>query len=220
MNVKKIVVLVLAMVIMVPFSASAGAEDLSGAETLIKEAMAEAISIINNQETPLGEKRKKLWKVALRSFDFEIIAQFTLGKFSATSKADLGAYSNRRFSPKEQKEFTEVFKDHLGNIYLDRLESDTVNIQIQIMPLEPLKPRKGMPRARINTLLNEITPIDYMLFKQNSQWRIYDVKVEGRSLVASFRKEYKTFLMQKTPAQLISMLKEKNRRHDNGNSSK
>lgn len=206
---KKRLYLLLASVMILTFFTSARANNISGAETLIKDAMAESLAIINNKAMTPVKKREQLWPVVNASFDFDLIAELTLGKFSANSKSRLNSYSDRRFSQQQQQTFSALFKKHLGNLYLDKLTDDIQDLKVDINPGRAMKPQKGMQRARINTVINDKTSIDYSLRFRDNQWQVYDVRVEGRSLVASFRKEYNALLLKQTPEELISILKKK-----------
>lgn len=206
---KKLLFLILTSVMLVSFFTPARANSISGAETLIKDAMAKSLAIINNQAMTPVKKRERLWPVVSASFDFDLIAELTLGKFSANSKSQLNSYSDRRFTQQQQQTFSALFKDHLGNLYLDKLTDDIQDLKVDINPARAMKPQKGMQRARINTIINDKTSIDYSLRLRNNEWQVYDVRVEGRSLVASFRKEYNALLLKQTPEELISILKKK-----------
>ncbi len=206
---KKLLFLILTSTMMMSLLFPVSANNISGADTLIKDAMAESLAIINNTEITSTKKREQLWPVVTASFDFDLIAELTLGKFSATSKSRLNGYSDRRFSAEQQQTFSALFKKHLGNLYLDKLTDDIQDLEVDIIPARAMKPQKGMLRARVNTIINNKTAIDYSLRLRNNQWQVYDVRVEGRSLVASFRKEYNALLLKQTPAELISILKKK-----------
>ncbi len=51
--------------------------------------------------------------------------------------------------------------------------------------------------------------MDYSLKKKNDQWRVYDVKVEGVSLVKNYRTQFNDILRKEKPAELIERLKSK-----------
>jgi phospholipid transport system substrate-binding protein len=48
------------------------------------------------------------------------------------------------------------------------------------------------------------------MWLNNDQWRIYDVNVEGVSLVKNYRTQFQEILFKKSPAELIEKVKEKN----------
>ncbi|MBU1169141.1 MAG: ABC transporter substrate-binding protein [Proteobacteria bacterium] len=211
---KKILFLMLLGCHLVFLGTPAFSDDAADVDTLIKTSMNDVLAIAKHPDTPDEQKRKELWQVVLRTFDFEKITEFTLGQFSYNATSNLGEYADRRFSKEQQAEFRELFTKHLGNNYLDRLDFKNVDVDIQLKPAEILEPKKGIKRAQAGTMINSKTPIDYMLLNEGKAWKVYDIKVEGRSLVSAFRNEYKTILLKDKPVVLIRMLKDKIAEHE------
>ncbi len=205
----------LGLVLIMTFSAvPAFSGDEADVDTMIKTSMNEVLAIAKKPGMGNDDKRKELWKIVMRTFDFAKITEFTLGQFSYTSSAALGEYEDRRFTKEEQDEFKDVFTRHLGNTYLDRMDFKNVDVIIDLKPAEILETKKGIKRAQVKTMINKKTPIDYILLNEGSGWKIYDVKVEGRSLVSAFRTEYKAILLKNKPKVLTQMLKDKIKQHD------
>ena len=190
------------------------ADDISDADSILQTAMTDVLTVVKEPATSDKEKRTQLWDIVLKTFDFEKITVFALGKFSATSKSKLGEYQDRRFSTEQHAEFEKLFTKHLGNTYLDRLEFDNVDAKIDVSTAVMMKPKKNMKRAKINTIINDKILIDYLMLKRDNQWRVYDLKVEGRSLVSAFRKEYKSVLLKNKPDYLIDLIKGKIAAHE------
>lgn len=195
------------------------ADDQSDVDKVIRESMTEVVKIVNGNDTS-DLKKEQLWKIVLKTFDFEKITEYALGVFSSRSKRNLGEYSDKRFSPEQHKEFQALFTEHLGNTYLDRLEFGDDNVTVDMTPAVMLKEKKKMKRARANSLVNGKTPIDYMMLKREDLWRVYDVKVEGRSMVSAFKTEYKPIVMKNGPAYLIDLIKGKIAAHDDAKKKK
>ena len=202
------------VVIMILTAWPSFSDDAGDVNQFIKNSMDQVLAIAKNTQLDNEGKRQELWKIVLRNFDFTKITEFTLGQFSYNSIANLGEYSDRRFSKAEQDEFQEVFTRHLGNTYLDRMDFNNVDVAIDLKPAEMLETKKGVMRAHMETIINKKTPIDYILLNEGKGWKIYDVKVEGRSLVSAFRTEYKAILLKDKPKDLIQMLKDKIKAHD------
>lgn len=215
---KNFMTLCISTMLLFTTTAYASNNDVDKAATLIDNAMQASLTIINDPALDADVKRKKLWPIVMTYFDFTLISELTLGKFSASSTSDLGDYSDRRFSSEQQTDFTNAFTIHLGNLYLDRLNSDS-RFSVSLTQSSPLKPIKNMQRARVKSLINNKTAIDYSLRFKNNEWRIYDVKVEGRSLISSFRKEYSALLLKNTPDELLTLLNDKNLAHADYNAN-
>ena len=215
-SISRVVILIITSL----FASLATAETDNAAESkaFIETMMMKSLVVVNNDEFDAIYKRDQLRELVNVYFDFDLISELTLSKFSVTSKKKLGRYSSHRFNEKQQAEFSKLFQTHLTNLYLDRL-NDSTRLTVSVNDSASLKPKKDLLRARVKTIINDLTAIDYSLGKHTAknivapQWKIYDVRVEGRSLVASFRKEYNTLLIKNTPEQLLALLREKNGAH-------
>lgn len=213
---KKIITLCIATLLLLATAVNANINNVRQATALIDNVMLESLDIINDPALTTEAKRDKLWPIVTSHFDFTLIAELTLGKFSASATSPLGDYSDRRFTVAQQAAFTDAFTIHLGNVYLDRLSNNS-QLSALLTQSSAMKPIGKMQRARVNTLINNKTAIDYSLRLKNDEWRIYDVKVEGRSLISSFRKEYSALLLKKTPDELLALLNKKNLAHMGNN---
>jgi|GEM_PF-2799066 len=203
----------MAMILLV-WAVPSFSSDAADVDRMIKTSMNEVLAIARKSGMDNDTKRSELWKIVLRTFDFEKITEFTLGQFSYNSNSPLGEYSDRRFTRAEQDEFREVFTRHLGNTYLDRMDFNNVDVIIDLKPAEILETKRGVKRAQVQSIINKKTPIDYILLNEGKGWKIYDVKVEGRSLVSAFRTEYKNILLKNKPKALTQMLKDKIKQHE------
>jgi phospholipid transport system substrate-binding protein len=52
-------------------------------------------------------------------------------------------------------------------------------------------------------------PLDYMLRLRNDQWRVYDVIVEGVSLVKNYRSQFSSILSKNPPSVLLEQVRKK-----------
>jgi len=215
---KKIITLFISTLLLFTTAVNANVGNISQATALIDNVMQKSLTIINDPNLTTEVKREKLWPIVTTYFDFTLISELTLGKFAAKSTSKLGDYSDRRFTSKQQAEFTDAFTLHLGNLYLDRLNNDS-HFSVSLTQSSALKPIRTMQRARVNSLINNKTAIDYSLRLKNQEWRIYDIKVEGRSLISSFRKEYAALLLKNTPEELLTLLNDKNLAHSENNAA-
>jgi phospholipid transport system substrate-binding protein len=52
-------------------------------------------------------------------------------------------------------------------------------------------------------------PVDYSMWTRGGTWRIYNVTIEGASLLGNYRNEFERVLQKESPDHLIALLKEK-----------
>ena len=63
-------------------------------------------------------------------------------------------------------------------------------------------------QTTIVTKTSEI-PINYRLIEKNGRWKVYDVVIEGVSLVSNYRTQFREILANKTPEALLDILRKK-----------
>ena len=144
-----------------------------------------------------AEQRDKIWDLVGSQFDFTEISRRALAR------------NWKSFSAEEQKAFATVFAKMLGNIYVERIQSGFAGQKVEFTD-EIL--HESRPLAIVKTfIVDDQTkiPVDYSLKKKNDQWRVYDVKVEGVSLVKNYRTQFNDILRKEKPAELIERLKSK-----------
>ena len=163
-----------------------------------KANMDEVLKILR-EESPGKEagnamKHKKIWSIADQMFNFEELSRRTLGK------------NWKKLNTEQQEEFTDLFSTHLGNIYMDRILAYTD--EKVIFDKEKKKKNKAIVYSRIITKTNEI-PMDYRMIEKNGSWKVYDVVIEGVSLVSNYRTQFKEILKEKGADSLLKTLRKK-----------
>ena len=192
---KKIIFISMLTLILIP-TLNAGAQPL---ETL-KVAVDQAMKILDDpqykDEAQKETQRDEIWKVIRQVFDLQGIAQITLGR------------NWRQFNQAEKNEFTEVFGRFLGNNYVEKIQSGFSGEKVEYLEQEKITDTKAMVKTKIVRESMEI-PVDYKMHKTGADWRVYDVIIEGVSLIKNYRTQFNSFLMKKTPKELIETIKKK-----------
>ena len=171
------------------------------AQDTLKKDIDEFISILKDpQYKPENMKtaqRDKIWVIIHRIFDFEGVARRAVGR------------NWDKFAPKEATEFIDAFAELLGTNYLIQIQEQYTNETVEFVSEET--PAEG--RAVVKTIIKRSTkadiPVDYSMWLRDGKWRIYDVKVEGVSLVQNYRSQFADILMKNPPSYLIERVKEK-----------
>jgi len=149
-------------------------------------------------------QREKLWEVARKIFDFAAISRGTLTRFRWKS-----------FTPKQRKDFTDVFTEFIGNTYFDKIQGEYHNEEIVFLNQEMLSETKARVTTKIQREALEI-PVDYSMWFRKGSWKIFNVYVEGVSLLGNYRNEFERFLTKSSADELISELKKKIERQKKG----
>ncbi len=151
----------------------------------------------SDDPTLKAEQRDRIWDAVADAFDFNEVSRRALAR------------NWKSFSADEQKEFAAVFSKMLGNIYVKRIQSEFAEQRIEFN--DEIR-HQSKPLAIVKTFViseqNKI-PVDYSLKKNGDRWWVYDVKVEGVSLIKNYRTQFNDILRKEKPAQLIERLKQK-----------
>ena len=121
------------------------------------------------------------------------------------SRRALGAEWNK-FSPEQQDRFVKAFGTLLENTYLDKIESYT-DEKVQYLKEQDLGDGKAEVATKVVGRGKEI-PISYRLVDR-SGWKVYDVIIEGVSLVQNYRSQFGQLLMNESPDALIAKISTK-----------
>jgi phospholipid transport system substrate-binding protein len=126
--------------------------------------------------------------------------------FGETAKRTLGR-NRKRFTSEQQVEFTDIFSEFLQKIYIKRIQGYTDE---KIIYLSENMTSKLMAtvKTKIVTKVSEI-PIDYRMIMKKEGWKIYDVNIEGVSLVRNYRTQFQRILIKESPQELIERVKRK-----------
>ncbi len=147
-----------------------------------------------------GEKeaqKEKLWVLIRQVFDFEGITVLAVGQ------------NWKRFSPEQKKVFIDVFTTRLGNSYLTKIQGSFNNEKVEFLSQELLSATKARVKSKIIREVDSI-PVDYSVRTVDGTWRIYDVIIEGVSLVQNYRSQFNDILSKDSPDVLIERVRSKN----------
>ena len=141
-------------------------------------------------------QREKIWEIIRKAFDFEEMAKRALAR------------DWRNFTQQQREKFSSAFAEFLGNTYLDKIQKGYRDEKVIYLAQEMIADSKALVKTKILRAGGEI-PVVYSMQKQNGTWRIYDVNIEGVSLVNNYRAQFGKILSKESPDHLIEMLKKK-----------
>ncbi len=141
-----------------------------------------------------AEQKKQIMSVVETRFDFREM-----------SKRALARHWKKR-APEERDYFVELFSKLLQNRYVRRVESNSgseILYQKQIIKND---------KAVVYTVAlknNAEIPLVYKLFKSADEWMVYDVVIEGVSLIQNYRTQFSSVIKREKYAGLIKRMEEK-----------
>lgn len=167
------------------------------AEKLLQASVNEVLAILSDKELPKNQKKSKVLEITNEIFNFGLMAKLSLGKEHWS-----------RFNPEQRAEFTEQFIELVQHIYTSKLDlfSDE---KVLFDPIEVLSEKK----VQIPTVLisrGKKFSVLYKMAKSKEEWQVYDVEIEGVSVVHTYRSQYNHILSSGTAEDLLKIMKEKN----------
>ncbi len=150
----------------------------------IAKAVDEFTEILSDQELAIPANRERRHRLLVATaenfFDFKEISMRVMGP------------RWRELSDQERASFTEIFKQFLKSNYIARMD-DYAGEQVLIDDQEIREDRRGnrfaMVKTRFGMREREIQT-NYLLLQRGGDWLIYDVNIEGVSLVRNFRTQF------------------------------
>ena len=150
------------------------------------------------------ERRSRIMKAIKVGFDFEEMSKRILG----------GTW--QEISAEDRELFTHQMIKLLENIYVGKLESYSGQ------RIDFLEERVKGKRAQVATTIDNQgvkVPVHYVLNLTGSRWMVYDINIEGVSLVGNYREQFKSILRTDKFAGLMKVIEEKNRSFQKGKGS-
>ena len=147
-----------------------------------------------------GESAKKVKKDKIRAISQEMF------DFTELSKRTL-AQNWIKFSPEQQKEFTELYKSVLEDAYANKITAYT-DEKIDFGKEVALTGNTVEVQSTVLRKNGDI-PIYYRVMMKEGSWRVYDVVIEGVSLVNNYRAQFREMLTNKPPESLLETLRKK-----------
>jgi phospholipid transport system substrate-binding protein len=165
----------------------------------VRKTVDEVVRIVSDKEMkkPSNEqKRRKALKQAIGSiFDYGEMAQRSLAQYW------------RERTPAERKEFVQLFETVLENSYAKKIESYN-NEKIRYIR-ETVDGDYAEVRSKVITAKRDEYSLDYRLLKENNKWMVYDVIIEGVSLVSNYRGQFGKIIRSEGYPELVKKLRVK-----------
>lgn len=166
---------------------------------IVKAHISQVLEVLGDQAlTGEGGKKIKEEKVRATSED--------LFDFVELSKRSLGQNWNR-FSPEQRQAFVPLYKLLLQNAYSGRITSYT-DEKIVFGKEIALSEKTVEVQTTLVTKTADIS-INYRLIENDNQWKVYDVVIEGVSLINNYRSQFREILGNNSPEKLLETLRNK-----------
>jgi phospholipid transport system substrate-binding protein len=129
-------------------------------------------------------------------FDFKELSRRTLGR------------EWKKMNPEQQKEFVQLFRELLQGVYADRLLAYS-DQKIVFGKETMLKKGRAEVQSYLQTSDGKKIPLFYRLTDKSGSWKVYDVIIEGVSMVKNYRTQFKQIIAKDSPEKLLEILRAK-----------
>ncbi|MFV1974115.1 MAG: phospholipid-binding protein MlaC [Candidatus Scalindua sp.] len=165
------------------------------AEKTLKLSIGKVFTVLLDKEMTLDQKKSKVIDITNTTFNYPLMAKLSLGKANWSE-----------FNAKQRVEFTSLFTELFQRFYVDKLDLFS-NEEIIFQPANAVQEKK----VQIPTILlskGKKYSILYKMSNTKDGWKVYDIIIEGVSLIHTYRSQYNHILGKGGVEDLLTKMRE------------
>jgi phospholipid transport system substrate-binding protein len=163
----------------------------------VRQTVDTVLTIVNNTALQPQERRTQIRQAVLQRFGFEEMAQRSMGQHWRT------------LTPQQRQEFVELFTELLERSYMSRIESYKAGPQGVRYLKEDIDGNRAVVHTEILSERDLSAMVNYNLLHKDSDWKVYDIVIEGVSLVNNYRIQFNTIIVKDSYASLVKQMRTK-----------
>jgi phospholipid transport system substrate-binding protein len=168
------------------------ADEKSAAEDFIKRNLDAVFLVLQKKDLGPQARKNQVVEIVTPMFDFERMAKLSLGRKHWTA-----------MPPEHRERFTELFVQRLRQSYLNKLTDYTDEKIVYESPIAVEK-KVSVPTVLISKG-KEISML-YKLYPTDNTWKIYDIEIQGVSIIRSYRSQFNEILQKGTFEDLLEKM--------------
>ncbi|HLC14689.1 MAG TPA: ABC transporter substrate-binding protein [Thermodesulfovibrionia bacterium] len=180
------------LIFSMPITVSATAEPIN----VIQSTSNEILAILSNTTLTNEEKISQLSNIAEGHFFFEEMAKRTLALH----------WNDRTLE--EKKSFVKTYKEFLKKTYAEKIDKYSGE-KVNVLSQEVDENYAVVKTTVVNEQKQRETPVDYKMKLHKSEWKVYDIVVEGISLINNYRVQFNDMLNKSSFDDLMKQLNDK-----------
>ncbi|MEI6702210.1 MAG: ABC transporter substrate-binding protein [Deltaproteobacteria bacterium] len=173
------------------------ANAFAGPAEEVKKVVDEVVRIVSDKDLKKNDQKRR--QALKRTIS-------TVFDYSEMAKRSLGKHWNQR-TPAEKKQFSDLFASLLENSYASKIES--YNNEKIVYLKENLDGEHAEVKSKVLTTKRDEFTLDYRLINQNGKWLVYDIVIEGISLVSNYRTQFNKIITADGYSELVKKLQNK-----------
>jgi len=163
----------------------------------LRSSIDQVLKILEDPKLKADEAKRRvaIRQIANNTFDFAESARRSLGRhWQNLSEAD-------------RQEFTNLFADLLERGYVSRIEE--YSGEKIVYTSDAIDGDTAVVRTHFTTKKGTDIPVDYRMLRKGDRWLVYDVAIEGLSLVANYRVQFNKIIETSSFQDLVKRMKAK-----------
>jgi phospholipid transport system substrate-binding protein len=169
----------------------------AGPTEVAKEVIDKALEILNNPanagEAKKDYRQRLVKQIVDRHFDYREMAKRSLGP------------TWTKLNPGQRDEFVRLFAELMEASYADKIDKYAKHIRVDYTG-ESLEGEY----AEVRTVVvrpNDRIPLNYRMLNESGGWMVYDVVIEGVSLVSNYRSQFSRIISESSYPELLRRLR-------------
>ena len=151
-------------------------------QQVVRETSDQVLAALSARKNELSQQPEQLYRlvddIVLPRFDFELMSRWVLGK------------NWNKATPEQRDRFSKAFRDLLVRTYSNALLEYT-DEKINYLPVAaPNGATEVTVKTEIRPSSGPSIPVNYEMHQGNDGWKVYDVAIDGVSLVTSYRSTF------------------------------
>jgi phospholipid transport system substrate-binding protein len=169
--------------------------DQKAVDALVRDTVDRVMAVLKTKELSHADKKDQVIKIVDPVIDMSLMAKLTLGR-SRWPKLD----------EKQRKQFTDLFKEQLKASYFEKLDLLTDE---KVEYGEPVEKDKKFQMLTYILSKGQRIGMAYKVYKDKDAWKVYDLEIEGVSIVKSYGSQYDEFLRDNPFEALLKKMQQK-----------
>ena len=182
---------------------STAAFAIEAPDALVKRTVEDVLAVVKTDQDIQAGNQEKIFALAeekiIPNFNFDKVCRLVLGK------------NWTKATPEQKTAFQAEFRSLLIRTYATALSK----YKNQTVEYKPLRMADGASSATVKTLIlqpgGQPIAVDYSLEKHSDAWKVYDIVIEGVSLVTNYRGQFTQEIRQNGLDSLVKKLSDKNK---------
>lgn len=161
----------------------------------LREYTEHVVRVLEDPALREEDRRAAVRRIAHEVFDVQ-----------ETARRALGRHWHGR-TPAEREEFVQLFAELMESTYISRI--DLYGGERLRFVDEKIDGEHAVVRARIVTRGGTEVPVEGRMLRRGDRWLIYDVVIEGVSLIANYRSQFDRIIRSSSFADLVKRLRDR-----------